>query len=86
MSELTTNKLTLTTPAKYRIRIQGYLDNTWANQLGGMTFTNHLTSQEPVVTVLTGQMMDQTELFGVLSQLYGLGCPLIPVECLEVNT
>ena len=77
MSKRKTKKLTLATPAKYRICIQGYLDNTWANQLGGMTFTNYLTSQEPLETVLTGQVIDQAELFGVLNRLYGLGFPFV---------
>jgi len=85
MGEYTTTKLTVTTPARYRIRIQGYLDNTWANQLGNMTFTNHLSSKDPLVTVLSGQVIDQAELFGVLTHLNGLGLPLISVECLEIN-
>jgi hypothetical protein len=77
--------LSLACPAKYRIRIQGYLDNTWANQLGGMNFTNHLASRRPVVTVLTGWLIDQAELLGVLSRLYNLGFPLLSVECLEIG-
>ena len=76
--------LRLATPAKYRIQIQGYLDNTWADQLGQMTFTNHLASGQAPVTVLTGQVMDQAELFGLLGQLYGLGFPLLSIECLEI--
>ena len=75
----------MASPAKYRIRIQGYLDNTWANQLGELTFTNHLTSRQPMETVLTGQVMDQAELLGVLNNLYGLGFPLLSVECLEIG-
>jgi hypothetical protein len=51
--------LRLASPAKYRIEIQGYLDSTWADQLGQMTFTNHLASGRPPVTVLAGQVMDQ---------------------------
>ena len=76
--------LRLATPAKYRIRIQGYLDNTWADQLGQMTFTNYLASGQAPVTILTGQVMDQAELFGLLGQLYGLGFPLLSIECLEI--
>jgi len=62
-------KLALTTPARYRVCIQGRLDNTWSDELGGMTFTNHLESGQPMVTVLTGQMMNQAELMGVLTQI-----------------
>ena len=77
--------LKLGSPAKYRIRIQGFLDNTWACQLGHMTFTNHLSSRQPLVTVLTGQVIDQAELMGILGQLYGLGFPLLSIECLEIG-
>jgi hypothetical protein len=74
----------LTSPAKYRIRIQGYLDNTWGNQLGQMTFTNYLSSQQPLETIIAG-FMDQAELLWILTQLYGLGFPLLSVECLDTD-
>jgi len=77
--------LKLGSPAKYRIQIQGLLDNTWASQLGNLTFTNHLSSGQSLVTVLTGQVIDQAELMGILGQLYGLGFPLLSVECLEID-
>jgi hypothetical protein len=76
--------LRLGTPAKYRICIQGYLDNTWAYQLGGMTLTNYFSPKQPMRTILTGQLPDQAALIGVLNQLYGLGFPLLSVECLAV--
>ena len=76
--------LRLATPAKYRIQIQGYLDNTWADQMGRMTFTNHLASGRAPVTVLTGRVLDQAELVGLLCHLYGLGFPLLSIECLEI--
>ncbi len=37
MAKSKPQKLTLTSPAKYRIYIQGYLDNIWADQLGEIT-------------------------------------------------
>jgi hypothetical protein len=77
--------LSLSGPATYRIQIQGYLDNTWASQLGEKTFTNHLASRQPIVTVITGQVMDQTELLGFLVKLYSLGFPLVSVEYLETD-
>jgi hypothetical protein len=33
------------------------------------------------VTELTGQLMDQAALYGVLVTLYNLGLPLLSVEC-----
>lgn len=78
-------KLTLTTPATYRVCIQGRLDNAWSDELGGMTLTNHLESGQAMITVLTGQMMNQTDLMGVLNHLYGLGFPLLSVEYFEMG-
>ena len=78
-------KLALTTPARYRVCIQGRLDNTWSDELGGMTFTNYLESGQSMVTVLTGRVMNQAELMGVLNHLYGLGFPLLSVECVEIG-
>lgn len=78
-------KLTLTTPARYRVCIQGRLDNTWSDEFGGMVFTNYLKPGQPMVTVLTGQMMNQSELMGVLNHLYGLGFPLLSVERVEIG-
>ncbi len=77
--------LNLASPARYRIRIQGHLEKSWANRLGGMTFTNHLASGQPAVTILTGRLIDQAELFGILNRLYNLGFPLLSVECLEIG-
>ncbi|HMR67549.1 MAG TPA: hypothetical protein PKE64_26360 [Anaerolineae bacterium] len=79
------HKLTLTTPARYRVCIQGRLDNTWSDEFGGMTFTNYLESGRSMVTILTGQVMNQAELMGVLNHLYGLGFPFLSVECVEIG-
>jgi hypothetical protein len=38
-----------------------------------------------MVTVLTGRVMNQAELMGVLNHLYGLGFPLLSVECVEIG-
>lgn len=82
---MNSRKLTLTTPARYRVCIQGRLDNTWSDELGGMTFTNYLESGQPIVTILTGQLMNQADLVGILNHLYGLGFPLLSVECLKIG-
>lgn len=75
--------LNLSSLAKYRIRIKGYLDNTWADQLGGMTITNHLASRRPLVTILSGHVIDQAELLGILNTLYSLGFSLLSLEYLD---
>ena len=77
--------LTLGTPATYRITIQGYLDSSWSDDFGGMTISNQVLPNGSWLTVLCGRMVDQAALFGVLDGLYGLGFPLVSVECVAVN-
>ncbi len=72
----------LGTPAIYRIKIRGYLDDDWSPQLGGMTIQHQTTPKETTITTLKGIMADQAALFGVLSSLYGLGFPILSVKCL----
>ena len=63
-------ELTLDTPARYRIRVKGYLDSSWSDRLGGLDITT--SSQEdvgPTVTTLRGDVLDQAALAGVLNTL-----------------
>jgi hypothetical protein len=45
------------------------------------------TSQEgkKAVTTLSGPVIDQAALFGVLKALYDMRLPLLSVECLDAN-
>jgi hypothetical protein len=69
----------LTTPATYRIRVQGQLGEDWAAFFGGLT----LRWQEPDQTVLIGQVIDQAALHGLLNAIRDLGLPLVEVLRLE---
>jgi hypothetical protein len=77
--------LTLGTPATYRITIQGHLDSSWSDDFGGLTVNNEMAKDGSWQTVLCGRLIDQAALFGVLDGLYGLGFPLVSVECMEIN-
>jgi len=77
--------LTLGTPATYRITVQGYLDSSWSDHFGGLAVSNEVGKDGSPLTVLTGWLVDQAALFGILDGLYGLGFPLVAVECLEIN-
>ena len=69
----------LTTPARYRIRVQGQLGAQWADWFGGFT----LSWEVPGQTVLVGQVVDQAALYGLLNALRDLGLPLLEVVRLE---
>ncbi len=75
------SKFNLGTPANYRITVRGFLDQSWSNQLGGIAIQNASTVDDTPVTVLQGNLIDQAALFGVLNNLYGLGFPIMAVEC-----
>jgi hypothetical protein len=73
-------ELRLHVPATYRIQVQGVLDKQWSNRLGGVTITTN-QARKPPVTVLSGRLLDQAALYGVLNTLYDLHLPLLSVEC-----
>jgi hypothetical protein len=73
-------ELTLDTPAAYRIRVKGHLDSSWSDCLGGLNINQASQGDEPVVTALYGQVLDQAALAGVLNALYGMHLPLLSVE------
>jgi hypothetical protein len=75
--------LKLWTPARYRIKVQGHLDQCWSDRLAGLAITTSSQSDESPVTVLTGWLRDQAELSGVLNTLYELHLPLLSVEILS---
>lgn len=66
--------------AAYRIRVQGALDSRYSEFLGGLTITHELGEASSTVTVLSGRLLDQAALFGVLDQLYNMRFPLLSVE------
>ncbi len=75
--------LKLDTPATYRIRVQGQLDSSWSNRLGGMTIKTDTAADKPPVTILVGHLPDQASLSGVLNTLYELHLPLLSVKNLD---
>ena len=79
---MTHKGLQLDMPATYRIRVQGHLNKSWSDRLGGMTVipAGQTTDGAPE-TILTGRLLDQAALFGVLNTLYELHLPLLLVEC-----
>ncbi len=65
--------------AVYRIMVQGRLDQKWSDYLGGLTIRSNDVSGQSVTT-LSGQVLDQAALLGVLNSLYDLGFSLLSVE------
>ena len=75
--------LKVDTPAMYSIRFVGDLEESWSERLGGLKITSSGQSTRQKITTLSGLLLDQAALFGVLKALYDMRLPLLSVECLE---
>ena len=64
-------------PAYYEIKISGHLDPGWSDWFAGMKLA-HL---EGNVTLLSGPLVDQAALHGVLERIRDLNLSLISVIC-----
>lgn len=63
-------------PERYEIRVRGHLDARWAIQFEGLT----ITLEADGTTLLTGPVIDQAALHGVLKKVRDLGMPLVSVS------
>jgi hypothetical protein len=63
----------------YQIRIQGKLDASWSDWFDGMTFALEAGDDDSPVTTLTGAVVDQAALHGMLSKISDLNLTLISV-------
>ena len=63
-------------PARYEIRLKGHLDTRWADRFEGLT----ITLDDNGTTRLTGPLVDQAALHGVLRKVRDLGTPLLSVR------
>jgi len=72
---MTTNERTFDKPTRYRIRIQGVLDQSWSDWFGGFTI-----SYPDHETLLEGTVTDQAALHGILAKINDLGLALISVN------
>jgi hypothetical protein len=65
--------------AMYEIRVAGHLDDHWAATLDDLTLV-HLNDG---TTRLTGPLIDQAQLHGVLARIRDLGVPLLTLRTLD---
>jgi hypothetical protein len=59
----------------YQIRIKGHLDHRWTEWFDGLT----ITLEDNGDTLLTGPVVDQAALHGLLRKVRDLGMPLLSV-------
>jgi hypothetical protein len=66
-------------PRVYQIRIQGHLGREWADWFEGLTLTLEANGE----SLLTGPVVDQAALYGVLRKVQDVGLPLLSVVCMK---
>ncbi len=62
-------------PARYELRLKGHLDARWAERFDGLNFSH----ERDGTTILSGPVVDQAALHGLLRQVRDLGLPLLSV-------
>jgi hypothetical protein len=79
MSKIPISKIDKSQPPVYEIRIKGHLGSQWRDWFEGLT----ITLDEKGDTLLTGPVIDQAALHGLLKKVRDLGMPLVSVSPVE---
>lgn len=66
-------------PMIYQIRIRGHLDSRWTDWFEGLS----ITLEENGDTLLTGPVVDQAALHGLLKKVRDLGLSLVSVNTVK---
>jgi len=65
----------------YQIVVKGHLDDEWSDWFDGLT----ITLVDNGETILSGPIVDQTALHGVLIKIRDLGLPLLSLTRIETD-
>lgn len=68
-------------PPVYQIRVEGHLGQQWADWFEGLT----ITLVEDGDTLLTGSVVDQAALYGLLKKVRDIGLPLVSVNRVQID-
>ena len=76
MSSKTNSESENAQPLVYQIRIEGHLGREWTDWFDGLT----ITLEDNGETLLTGPVVDQAALYGLLRKVRDVGMPLLSVS------
>ncbi len=65
----------------YQVRLKGHLGPEWSDWFEGLA----ITLEEQGDTLLTGPIVDQAALYGLLKKVRDLGIPLVSVNRVEAG-
>ena len=69
--------------ARYEIRVSGHLDQRWLDWFEGMDIRKDFDPNGSPITILTGTIVDQAALHGILARVRDIGIPIISVNRIE---
>ncbi len=72
-------------PIPYQIKVRERLDESWSDWLEGMAITFENCSDGFDITILTGQVVDQAALHGILNRIRDLNAQLLSVHITNPN-
>jgi hypothetical protein len=70
-------------PATYTIEVQGWLDESWSDWFDDMDVVPKVSAEGTTITKLTGIVVDQAALLGLLRRLHNLHLRLLSVNRVE---
>jgi hypothetical protein len=73
-------------PAHYRIMVDGHLEEDLSDFLAGMQIQSIRREDGTSLTILTGPIVDQAELNGVVIALFEMHLAILAVEVLPEHT
>jgi len=68
-------------PMIYQMRVKGHLDSDWTDWFDGLT----ITCEDDGYMLLTGPLIDQAALHGLLKKVRDLGMQLVSVNPVPVD-
>jgi hypothetical protein len=64
----------------YQIKVQGILDEKWCAWFNGMAIAHETDSDGASLTILTGAIIDQARLRGILDGMWNLNLTVVSVK------
>lgn len=83
MKDGTVTKHSFKSPSIYKIKVFGNLNETFSERIGGMQLNVERFHNEGPISVLIGQINDQSALSGILNTLYDRQLTIISVTMLK---
>jgi hypothetical protein len=71
--------------ARYEIRVGGHLDQRWSDWFEGMEVTEAFDQSGAPITILTGIIVDQSALHGILAKVRDIGIPIFSINRIELR-